>query len=529
MKIINLVQGTPEWHAWRAGLNLHGRRRRPASIVPVMMGASPHMTRSELVRIWATGDEREFTEWERKFLLEKGHEVEALARPLLEEDLGTDFYPVTIADDMDLNTASMDGLTMDNEEGLEHKLWNAELAAAIRRGDPPAYIYWQLEGQLLAGSGALKRIHLVCSDGTRENRVSMVYERVPGRYKQIIDAWAQFEEDVANYQHVEVHEKPAAAPQTLLPAPVVDVEGAVTLKSDLEPWGHRLRAYIATIPVTPSTDQEFADAEAACKNLKVIEDRLELVESTTLSRFTAIETFRTTIAELRELARVTRLEREKLVESRKKAIRSEILEEGVRAFNNHVYKQNERLGRPLLTVATVPMPKFGDAMKGKKTIASLRDAVATTLAHAKIAVNEIADRVDVNLKYLKVACVGQEALFRDLNTIAFKAPEDFAMLVKVRLDEEAVRLEKIREEAKAAAVTLGTAFPPASLAPTPAPALRVVSGATPRADTTPVRLRPTDHELVAVLAHHYAADTETVLDWLLEFDVAAVRRHLAQA
>lgn len=534
MKIIQLVQGTPEWHAWRAGKNAHGRRRRPASLVPVMMGVSPHMTRSELVRIWATGDEKTFTAWEETYLLAKGHEAEAAARPLLEEIMGEEFYPVTISDDDELNTASMDGLTMSDEDGFEHKLWNAELAAAIERNDPPAYIYWQLEGQLLAGSGRVKRIHLVCSDGTADNWASMVYERVPGRSEKIEAGWRQFEEDVANYQHVEVLPKAVADPVVGLPAVSVNLTGSIAIRDNLDAFGAAMQAYIEGLPKDPKTDQEFANAEQAVKVLQEAQDRLEAAEANALAQTESVDDLRRRVAAFVKTARDTRLMLNRLVDEKKKAIRADILEEGRSAFANHLAKQNERFERPqpLLTAANVPQPDFAGAMKGKKTIASLRDAVATTLANAKIAVNEVADRVDVNLKYLKVAAVGQEAIFRDLNTIVFKPPEDFAMLVKVRLDEEGKRqaeaaarlLEAQRERPPAptpGAQAATTPTLPIGTVTSPAPYVVKTSAVGPAGVQ-----RPTDDQIIEVLALHFCEPPEIVIAWLRGLDADAAKERL---
>ena len=51
MKIVNLTQGTPEWHAHRA-------RHFNASDAPAMMGCNPYMTRAQLLRELHTGGGR---------------------------------------------------------------------------------------------------------------------------------------------------------------------------------------------------------------------------------------------------------------------------------------------------------------------------------------------------------------------------------------------------------------------------------------------------------------------------------------
>lgn len=80
MKILNLVQGSPEWDAHRA-------THFNASDAPAMLGCSPYMTRSELLHRMHTGITPEVDPaTQRRF--DEGHQAEQLARPLAEEIIG---------------------------------------------------------------------------------------------------------------------------------------------------------------------------------------------------------------------------------------------------------------------------------------------------------------------------------------------------------------------------------------------------------------------------------------------------------
>jgi hypothetical protein len=115
---------------------------------------------------------------------------------------------------------------------------------------------------------------------------------------------------------------------------------------------------------------------------------------------------------------------------------------GLRDF---IAQLNLRLGKPYMPA--VPAD-FGGAIKGKRTIDSLSDAVNTELARAKIAASGIADRIQKNLQTLRE--FGEYAfLFSDKAVIALKAPDDLLLLVKSRIayhqQREAARLEAVRE------------------------------------------------------------------------------------
>ena len=130
MKIEELTQGTPEWHAYR--LFHFG-----ASEAAAMLGLSRYKTRSQLLDEKSTGIVPEYDAGTLARFAE-GHRTEEAARPIVEDIIGQDLYPVTCSDG-DLS-ASCDGLTFDPDLPLiafEHKLANESLAAAILRQELP--------------------------------------------------------------------------------------------------------------------------------------------------------------------------------------------------------------------------------------------------------------------------------------------------------------------------------------------------------------------------------------------------------
>src|SRR5690625_7889886 len=87
MQIHDVEQGTQEWLELRAKFHT-------ASEAPAMMGASSRVSRTELLNMKATGSEKEHSDWVKRNLFDKGHEYEAMARPLAEEIVGDELYPV---------------------------------------------------------------------------------------------------------------------------------------------------------------------------------------------------------------------------------------------------------------------------------------------------------------------------------------------------------------------------------------------------------------------------------------------------
>jgi predicted phage-related endonuclease len=434
MQIHDLVQGSPEWQQYRL-------EKDGASEAAAMLGISTLVKRNELLHMKATGTAQEFSDWVREHILDYGHQVEALARPLVEELIGEDLYPVTCSDGR--LSASCDGLTMGEDIAFEHKQWNQALADAIAAGHLPDE-YMPQPQQIMMVTGCSKVI-FVCSDGTRDNFVYLWVLPDPAWQARIRDGWKQFAVDRAEYQHVEVLPPPVAAAVQDLPALSIRVDGQLTLNHNLVLFGERLQSFIADIDTNPSDDQAFADAEQAIKVMERAETALGAAEASALGQISTVDEMVRTVASYKDLARKTRLMLEKVVKARKETIRVEIQQAGKDKAAAHIAALNTRLGKPYMPAVAVD---FAGAMKGKKTVTSLRDAVDTELARFKIEANAVADRIQMNLTTLRELASGHAFLFADAPSIVLKAPDDLTTLVKVRIAEheqaEAAKAEALR-------------------------------------------------------------------------------------
>ncbi len=140
MEILNLKQGSAEWHSKRAMC-------RTASEAPAMMSATSKMKRDELLQMKKFGGEKEISWFVQKFLFDKGHEYEAMARPIIEKLINDELYPATVIETIEgiPMLASLDGQTMLEDVIFEHKMWNEALAESVRNEDLSPEYYWQLE------------------------------------------------------------------------------------------------------------------------------------------------------------------------------------------------------------------------------------------------------------------------------------------------------------------------------------------------------------------------------------------------
>lgn len=436
---LNVQQGSPEWLAARA-------KCFNASEAPAMMGVSPYLTRSELLREKATGITRDH-DAAALARFAAGHEAEAKARPLVEQNvIGEELFPVVATDDAGRLLASSDGATMLYDVGFEHKLWNEEIAAQIRAGKVPEYHKWQLDQQIAIFG--FEKIIFVCSDGTPEKFVWCEYRTTPERIARLMAGWAQFEQDMAAY----VPEAPAAAPPAGrapddLPALRIEVTGMVTA-SNLNAFREHAMAVFGGIKTDLQTDADFADAEKTVKWCKDVEDRLDGAKQHALSQTASIDKLFSTIDAIKEEARSVRLKLDRLVKSEKETRKLQIVADAHCALVDHIKALHQRLGGQYLPASLADQRMFGEAIKGLKSLDSMRDKVSAALANAKIEANATADRIDANRK-----TVEDMSLFPDFAQVCTKAPDDFAALLSMRLaqrrDAEERRLEAERQRIRA--------------------------------------------------------------------------------
>ncbi|MDT8894230.1 YqaJ viral recombinase family protein [Halomonas sp. I1] len=430
MKILEVVQGTQEWHDARAN-------HFTASEAPAMAGVSKYQTRAELLKQKYTGVAEEVTAAQQK-LFDRGHATEAAARPIAEEIIGQELYPVTgVSEEHPHLLASLDGSTMLEDIIFEHKLWNESLVAAVQANDLPEHYKVQMDQQLLV-SGA-ERCLFMCSDGTRENAVWCWHEADQARFDALLAGWEQFRADLEAYQPTEQKVTPQGEAPEALPALKIDLTGAVK-DSNLPDFKARALAMINGIRTELTTDQHFADAAETVKFLQKGEKQLEASKKTALEQTASISELFNTIDELRETMRKKRLHLDKLVKAEKENRRLEIQRKAVDSFMDWLTE----LGGHVTPHHTLDV---AGAMKGKKTIASLQAAADDEVARAKVESQQDAKRLTDNLALLEQEQGEHGFLFVDWRELIQKQADDLVATIKARIAEHKEAVAK-REEAE---------------------------------------------------------------------------------
>lgn len=443
MKTVHLIQGTPEWHTHRA-------QHHNASDAPAMLGCSPYKTRAQLVREVATGIVPEADAATQK-RFEDGHRYEALARPLAEKIIGEELYPVVGVEGK--YSASFDGLTLLEDTAFEHKSLNDSLRyTPWDEGNGwhlPKHYQVQMEHQLMVSDA--ERVLFMASKWNGDDLVEerhCWYASDAVLRAEIIAGWEQFEADVAAYTpEVEPALPTGRAPENL-PSLSIQVTGMVTA-SNLAEFKASALAVLGSINRDLQTDEDFANAEKTVTWCKGVEERIEATKQQVLGQTADIDAVFRTMDEVSAETRRIRLELDKLVSREKESRRAEIVSAGVAAVHKHIEGLNASLRECAMPAPAGLQQEVGLAIKGKRSLSSMRDAVDAVVTRHKIDSSQQAERVRANMAIL-AEHQAHAHLFADRVVLCIqKEPADLRNLIAARIAEhqqrEQQRLETERE------------------------------------------------------------------------------------
>ena len=441
MNVHELIHGSPEWHSHRAShLN--------ASDAPAMMSVSPYKTRQQLLNEYASGIAIEVdAATQRRF--DDGHRFEELARPLAEEIIGEDLYPVTGSSGK--FSASFDGLTMSEEIAFEHKSLNEELRSVMVDGctgaDLPLLYRVQMEQQCMV-SGC-KRVLFMASKWRGDDLAEAVtcwYEPDMKLREDIIAHWLIFETDLVKYQKPEVVEKPTAESVEAFPVPTIQVRGELVAcnLTDLLP---KFDKFLTETKTKLENDQDFADGEANAKHSREAAKNMKLTAKAVVDQIAPVSEVVRTLELYADKFDKLGLVLEKAVKEQKETIKSTAINQAKVELARHVIGLEAEINPILLAFI---QPDFAGAIKGIRTIESMNERIDAVLRNSIVEVGSIAKDIRDKLAWCKANAEGYGFLFIDLQQIIYKDVDDFQLLVKSRIGEYEAK-KKADEEAKAAA------------------------------------------------------------------------------
>lgn len=451
--------GSPEWHARRA--NCYN-----ASDAPAMLGCHPTKTRTALLAQLHTGIDPEFSDYVQKRVIDPGHRIEELARPIAEEILGDDLQVLAgslIVEGISRPLgASFDGITFMDDIHWECKSMNDELRAALPHSgrdshesnsgrNLPKDKRVQLEQQLMLSNNPIALFTAAKFDGDGKviEERHCRYESDPALRAEILAGWKQFDADLAAYVPTEVKERPNPEVTVALPALFIQAKGEITT-SNMKEYGEALTARLAQIrSIQLVTDQDFSNAKESAKLLRDNIAAAKQAKEAMLAQTATVGETARLIDSMCEDMRLTALQLEKDVDREDLAKKAAMIATAKSAYNKHIEGLIADTGGPW---SVLQAPDWASSIKGKRNFASMQDALDTALAQGKIAADESARKIRAALAALAEASKGYEHLFSDRLSFISQTAENVRMLAGARITQhkaaEQKRADELAEQAR---------------------------------------------------------------------------------
>ena len=225
--IVQLTQGSPEWHAYR-----HSRRN--ASESAAVLGLSPWMTPYQLWLLKTGRAEAKVTQ-----VMQRGTDIEPLARAAYEAQTGLVMQPLVLeAGDY---SASLDGMTLEGDLILEIKCplrgTRSDLWLDVSAGQVPEHYAIQVQHQLMVAGAELA--HLWVFDGSKG--ILHAVARDEAVMSRIREGWESFQQYLTGDT----------------PPPLTDAD--TVLREDLA-WVQAAAAFAEAKRTTDLTDAALAKA-----------------------------------------------------------------------------------------------------------------------------------------------------------------------------------------------------------------------------------------------------------------------------
>jgi putative phage-type endonuclease len=515
MRIVSVKQGTPEWDAHRAATF-------NASDAPAMLGKSPYKSRDELIREYATGEHAEVDERTQK-RFEDGHKFEALARPLVEQRIGDDLFPIVgVADDYNLPKplgASYDGMTMVRQWAFEHKSMNNDIRAAEDVSQLPEHIRIQMDQQLMVCRD-LEGVFFMATKWKWDEQIG-AYELTESKefiYKgdaqlqvMILEGWKQFYADVEAYKASgpKSATKGIASSLDSLPTLAIQLRGEV-VSSNVPALRSAVASFLGAINYDLDTDDDFATAEATMKFCGEAEKKIAAILEAAFAQTESIEELRRAVqSDIGKLAEA-RLKLEKIVKRRKDEIKDEIVSEARKKIDAKLAEVSPLFGK---ITPDYERPNFAAAIKGKRNLDKLREAADGEAIRICSIIQDIAGKVAMRREWFNATYGDFAHLFADMQSLIYKETDDFKAAVELRIksyqeaqaakEAEAKRTQTIIEapiQTKSAAMI----EPDCAIPPTPEAAM----------DSRPKN--PGRMALIDCISSRWGVSISVARDWIIE-------------
>lgn len=436
-KVHNIEQGSESWHKFRS-------EHFGASEASAMLGISPYKKRDDLLLEKYTGIQKEVSPV-TEGIFAKGHQIEKLALPIVENIIGMELYPVTVS--RGKLSASCDGLSMCETVAWENKQYNASHFQKVLNGELPE-IHWPQCQQVLHVTGA-EKIYFTISDGTPEKTAGLWVYPDNVKIQKLLDGWKIFEDDLLSFVAPVMIKKVEASLVQNLPVPSIVVKGEITV-SNLDQIAPVFDSYLESIKTELTTDSDFADAEANAKNCREMAKRIEALQENIIGQMVTVNEANGILENYKKAFNAIGLRLEKAVKEQKEMLKTQAIMKAKIEYADFVTELNKGIAVQLSQ--KLACPDFATEIKGVKTLETMQSRINSALANGKVEATTLANDVKSKLAYISESSKGYEHLV-NVHAIVFGDIDYIKLHIQSVKDAEDVRRAKheaaIKEQAEA--------------------------------------------------------------------------------
>lgn len=220
-----------------------------------------------------------------------------------------------------------------------------------------------------------------------------------------------------------------------LPQIRVEVVGAVQ-SSNLSDFAATVREQLGKIKTELVTDDDFAEAESVVKACKSAESKISEAKEDAISQTKDIADLLATMDSIKADVAAVRLNLEKKVKTEKDARRSKIVNDGISYIESAVMASAIGEGFAYNRNA------FADAVKGKKTLESMKSAVSDVSEKIAIDLKAADDIYKQNIAAITLSEDEYTGLFPDKKHLSLKHPDTVSAIIESRIASFKLAQEK---------------------------------------------------------------------------------------
>ncbi len=236
---------------------------------------------------------------------------------------------------------------------------------------------------------------------------------------------------------------------------VIKLTGKIQ-QSNFDDWKKGVLDQIKSIKSDLDTDEDFVEASATVKSLETARETLKDTRESALKQAEDIYKMFTSLDEIDKTLNEKRLELNKKIETQKQKIKSDLVSQYETKASEIIAQQNDDF-KNLGLNGIWSSSEFTDAMKNKRTIESMTNALDLVIADIEKRVYEKAKEIDANRVLIDSVEPGYKPLFQDEKALLVMTGVELEATIKSRIavfDADEIKRKADKEAAKAAEAEL---------------------------------------------------------------------------